>query len=131
MTSFSMRAYPIRVAGDSGPFHSEEISWEILEREGGHSTEIREYTSVTRKLRRVARFDPQVVREAISVNQPTVIVLNHLDYVDSRSTSTQLTPKAQRFVEWVEEQIEQDIDYLGLGPDSLLQRRGLLAHAAA
>src|ERR1700733_2776941 len=81
-----LRSFPIRVAGDSGPFGAPEITWQQIALEGGHQRPLVEYTSVTKKLRRVARFDSQIVREAIIANNPSMIVLNHLDYVDAAAS---------------------------------------------
>lgn len=115
-----IRAYPIRVAGNSGPL-PDEIDWATIQREGQHEHEMAEYTSVTGKLRRVARFDGEIVRRAIEVNRPDEIVLNHLDYVDAASTPEGfLTERAREFLTGVEAEIEAEISYVGLGPDSLL-----------
>lgn len=73
-----IRAFPIRVSGNSGPL-SNEIDWEILSSESGKN--LLERTSVTKAVRRVAYFDSDIVKQAIMVNQPTKIVMNHLDYI--------------------------------------------------
>jgi adenylosuccinate synthase len=114
-----LRAFPIRVAGNSGSFGAEEISWETIAREGGHHQSLAEFTSVTRKLRRVARFDPEIVRQAIACNQPSMVVLNHVDYVDAGCTDRELTQKAVDFVARVGEQIGRNIDLVGVGPNEL------------
>lgn len=56
-----VRTFPIRVGGPSGPF-AEEISWDEIARTSGAPQAFPEYTSVTGRLRRVARFDPEAVR---------------------------------------------------------------------
>lgn len=112
------RAFPIRVAGDSGPFGAPEIDWGTVAAEGGHAEALAEFTSVTGRLRRVARFDPQIVREAIRVNRPSAIVLNHVDYLDANSDGA-LTEKTSRFVAGVAEDIGRAPDYVGLAPDHL------------
>jgi len=111
-----LRSFPIRVAGASGPFDAEEIDWETIAREGGLTEPPRELTSVTRRLRRVARFDPGIVRKAIEVNNPSRIVLNHLDHVDARCASGRITDRARDFVERTEAEIGRRIDLLGFGP---------------
>jgi adenylosuccinate synthase len=126
-----LRAFPIRVAGNSGPFHAEELTWEQLTKEGGHTEPLHERTSVTGKTRRVARFDPGVVRQAIAVNRPTTVVLNHVDYVDTTSTASSLSPRAVGFVGWVESEIGTRVDLIGLGPDVLLPRGAALGRVAA
>lgn len=88
-----IRAFPIRVGGDSGPLPY-EIDWETVTREGCHQTPIIEYTSVTGKVRRVGRFDADVVQRAITINNPTKIFLNHVDYfankIDSKAAKMQV-----------------------------------------
>lgn len=125
-----LRAFPIRVAGDSGPFAAEEIDWATIASEGGHSEELTEHTSVTQRPRRVARFDPEIVRRAILVNRPSTIVLNHVDHVDAGARIGALTARSRSFVAEVAEQIERPIDFVGLGPDSLLPAGSGLAIAA-
>lgn len=115
-----VRAFPIRVAGDSGPFGAPEIDWGTIAAEGGHSEALAEFTSVTGRLRRVARFDPVIVQEAIRANQPSSIVLNHVDYVDAAAEGA-LTEKTSRFVARIADQVGRAPDFIGLAPDGLLQ----------
>ena len=111
----TIRAFPIRVAGNSGPLVP-EIDWETVTAEGKHHQLIQERTSVTKRVRRVSRFSPEVVRKAIEANKPTRIVLNHLDYIYSSSLRNH--EKAIRiFVSKVEMSIKASIGYLGFGPD--------------
>lgn len=117
-----IRAFPIRVAGDSGLLPN-EIDWDIVTREAGDDTPIIEYTSVTKKVRRVARFDAAIVREAIESNAPTTIVLNHLDYVDPTCRGANLlSDKLETMVVEIEEQIDRGINWIGLGPAELIKR---------
>lgn len=116
-----IRAFPIRVAGDSGPLPS-EVNWETVTKESGSTTPIVERTSVTGKIRRVGRFDPAIVRAAIEANAPTQIALNHLDYIDASTEKTRLlTEEAARFVACVELGIGCSIDFYGFGAASLVQ----------
>ena len=91
------------MAGDSGRARPDVLGQ--IAAEAGITEDIRELTTVTAKLRRVGRFDPGVVRRAILANQPTRIVLNHLDYVDPLVRDGTLTAKARAFVEMVEKGI--------------------------
>lgn len=116
-----LRAHPIRVAGASGPFGSDEMSWQDIATEGGHSTHLEEFTSVTGRLRRVARFDPELVRQAIAVNRPSLIVLNHLDYLDAKATEARPGARATHFIRSAAAGIGQPIDYAGFGPSSLVE----------
>lgn len=117
-----IRAFPIRVSGaQAGPL-PDEIDWATVTRESGYPIPVSEETTVTRKIRRVARFSAEIVRAAIQSNNPTHVVLNHLDYVDYLvSRSTLLTQRARQFVELVEKQIGRKIDLVGVGPDRLAE----------
>jgi adenylosuccinate synthase len=116
-----LRAFPIRVGGNSGPLPN-EIEWDKVTRESGNQIPVVEHTSVTKTVRRVARFDPDIVRKAIMVNNPTRIVLNHLDHIDVLcGKGRELTEKASAFVANVEFLIERRIDYLGLQLREVLQ----------
>lgn len=125
-----LRAFPIRVAGDSGPFGAPEIDWGTVAAEGGHEQALAEFTSVTGRLRRVARFDPVLVRKAMRVNRPTSVVLNHVDYIDA-AVGEEPTELAWAFVRGISAEIERPIDFLGLGPDTLVDCRVLRKSLAA
>lgn len=94
----TIRTFPIRVEGNSGELKN-ELGWERLK-------QIPEFTSVTKKVRRVAEFDAEIVLRAIMSNRPTKIVLNHLDYIEKEKRST--------FIKEIEQSINQKIDYIGL-----------------
>jgi len=117
-----LRSFPIRVAGHSGPFDAEEIDWETIAREAELASAPEELTSVTRRTRRVARFESTVVIKALEANRPTRIVLNHLDHVDAACRQGDITPKATEFLTEVAAAIGREIDYVGVGPqpDDLL-----------
>jgi adenylosuccinate synthase len=124
-----IRSYPIRVAGNSGPL-AHEVDWDTVASEGGAERELREFTSVTGLERRVGRFDPEVVRQAITVNNPSLIVLNHVDYVDARAGETgEMTQKAWDFVDYVSRSIGAPVGRVGLGPTAMVScdRRYALA----
>jgi adenylosuccinate synthase len=126
-----IRAFPIRVPGDSGPLPG-ETSWEVVAEEGGHTEPFVEYTSVTKSIRRVARFDAAVVKAAIEANNPTRIVLNHLDYTDAACVNARaLTTKSIDYLKGVEDAIGRKVDFVGLGPDSLLEVRHQLLRLRA
>lgn len=124
-----IRAFPIRVGGDSGPL-TNEIDWPTLAREANLPANFVELTTATKRVRRVARFDPDVVRKAIVSNWPHRVVLNHVDYVDPDAMKMGLSQKARHFVESVESEIERKVDLVGLGPDTLIPFRSTLLSAA-
>lgn len=112
-----IRAFPIRVAGDSGPLKN-ELSWDDITTEGNHPVPIYEYTTVTKKLRRVGRFDPEIVKRAISINQPTKIFLNHVDYLGN--AVCQSKNSLLKFAKTIEKQICHEIVYCGTSPKNII-----------
>jgi adenylosuccinate synthase len=113
------RTFPIRVAGvQAGPLE-QETDWEILQRESGYPSPIREYTSVTGKLRRVARFDWDMAQRTVVLNRPTRIAVmgfDYLDYADYKKTKFgDLGAKSLAFATRFEAQIGK-ISYVGTGP---------------
>lgn len=112
-----LRTYPIRVGGNSGPLPN-EINWEMVT-ERAHFN-VKEYTSVTKRLRRVAEFDADIVKRAISVNRPLTVVLNFLDYIyDEEIDDEGFGPNRIAKIEEIEQLIGKHINYVGFGPDNL------------
>lgn len=112
-----IRAFPIRVPGNSGPL-ANETTWEAIAREGDFPDTFCELTSVTRAKRRVAHFDADLVRASVRVNRPTSIYLNHLDYADRVASATKsVTGRARTLVESISRSIGGCINYVGLGPE--------------
>jgi len=75
-----LRTYPIRVGGNSGPLPN-EITWDTLSDRTGGYVSTPEITTVTKKVRRIAEFDDELVERAIDQCGPTAIALNFVDYV--------------------------------------------------
>jgi len=113
----TIRAFPIRVAGNSGPLEN-EIDWQTLTKEGGHEIPVEERTSVTKQIRRVARFSSDIVKKAIEINRPTRIALNHLDYF-SATIDLQQHNNVCFYVKSIENSIHYSIDLLGFGPKEI------------
>ncbi len=124
----AVRTYPIRVGGRSGPL-PQEISWEELRALSGYPHSISEYTTTTKRLRRVARFDWAVVDAAITANCPTHIAVHGVDYLDySNKGVTEfdaLTLGARAFVSELEDRSGARVAFIGTGPDlvELVDRR--------
>lgn len=107
-----IRSYPIRVAGNSGPLPG-ETSWEAISASIDTQTELHEFTTVTKKLRRVGHFDASVVKAAIDCNNPTMIVLNHLDYVGLEADLGDTESKLSEFIREASDAIRFPITYFG------------------
>ncbi len=118
-----IRAFPIRVAGNSGELPN-EITWDELGKEAGYEMPFVELTSVTQKPRRVARFCPKVVKKAIQINKPTRIVLNHVDYCSPTIVSNVVKSlELNKIVSSFEKQISYSIDFIGTGQEVLVTRK--------
>jgi adenylosuccinate synthase len=113
-----LRTFPIRVGGPSGPFAG-EITWEEVARISRAPKVFPEYTSVTKRLRRVARFDVEAVKTACRYNRPTslaVMGLDRLDYANTGVTElSKLTPKARDFVDDILMATGVPIEFVGTG----------------
>jgi adenylosuccinate synthase len=114
-----VRTFPIRVAGPSGPLR-EEIDWETVSRESKSPTPIIEYTTVTKRVRRVGRFDAEVVRRAIIANAPTALALMQVDYLDysdrGRTSFSDLSFAARKWIQQTENAIGEQFGILSTGP---------------
>lgn len=116
-----LRAYPIRVAGNSGPLKG-ETSWAEIAKAAGLPDDYHELTTATRKIRRVGTFDPELVQRAIEANNPTRIVLNHFDYVDGTVREGVFRVRALEFLRSVESSVGRSMSWIGTGPATLLDR---------
>jgi adenylosuccinate synthase len=116
-----LRAYPIRVAGDSGELMG-ETTWAKIAKTAGLPEGYCEHTTVTKKVRRVGKFDAKLVKRAIEVNNPTRIVLNHFDYVHHAVRDHVFHMRALAFLNRAETDIDREIDWIGTGPDRFVRR---------
>lgn len=113
-----VRTFPIRVGGPSGPF-ADEISWDEIATISGAPNVFPEYTSVTKRLRRVARFDIEAVKLACQYNRPTSIAVMGLDRIEFSNTGVNavhdLTAKARAFLENLEHATGIPVEFVGTG----------------
>lgn len=121
-----LRSFPIRVAGQSSGPLPNETSWAAIAENVGRSDDISEFTTVTKKLRRVGAFDFEQVRAAITVNNPSKIVMNHLDYVGCRSDLYLPDSALTKFIRNFEKKLEHRIDLLGFSELNLNKRPQVL-----
>ena len=119
------RAFPIRVAGNSGPFDndSEEITWQKLAKMAGAKNPITEKTSVTGKTRRVATFSWDGFLKACQINRPTEIALTFADYLDwSVRESENTSKKVDNFIKSLEETSGVPVTLIKTGSESIIDR---------
>jgi adenylosuccinate synthase len=113
------RAFPIRVAGNSGPMKG-ETSWEDLGLP-------KEHTTVTGKVRRVGEWDPDLVKQAVEANGGAncVVALTMVDQkfpqVAKATNARQISPEVMQFVRQVEEECGTRVGFLGTSPTTLVR----------
>lgn len=109
------RSYPIRVKNpdtegeSSGPM-SQELTYEMLsERSGVSMDELlhTETSSVSKRQRRIAEFDWDLLRRSVELNGGTDIALTFADYITVENQKAQrydqLSPETIRFIDEVEQ----------------------------
>lgn len=116
----TLRVYPIRVAGNSGPMRG-ETTWEKLDLP-------QELTTVTGKVRRVAHWDSALARAAVLANGGHPVVGVALTMLDQRfkELSEQTGPlhkdghpKAWEFVRNIEHEVGASVRLVGTGPQTM------------
>jgi adenylosuccinate synthase len=134
-----LRTFPIRVGGTSGPFEN-ETSWQEIQTISGAPEVVPEFTSVTKRLRRVARFDIEAVKQACAYNRPTALAVMGLDRLDHRNAGVtgvnDLSSIAHEFIRNIElaTGVQVEIAGTGFGTFEVVQnlaeaRRRHLTHA--
>lgn len=127
-----MRAHPIRVAGTSGPMPAER-TWEEIGRLGGIPTDEiekikqQEFTTVTKKLRRVSLCDSREVAMSVHINGCTAIVVNFVQYLDWEAHGCDdwecLPRTVVAFVERIEKDTGVRVLAVGTGRESTAWRK--------
>jgi len=114
-----IRTFPIRVGGNSGDLPN-EIDWETVRKESGYPHEIKELTSVTGRVRRVARLDIGLVKKAVQINRPTFIALMGVDYLDFKNRGVRslesLSSRTHDFITSLERETGILVSLIGTGP---------------
>ena len=120
--ALTLRTFPIRVGGNSGPLPL-ETTWQEIARDCGAPVDITEHTTVTGRPRRVAEFHDEIVLRAIRANRPDLVFLNHVDYFDYLiHDKHNLTPRAAHRISQLESRLDLTIDYIGTGSNHIIDR---------
>jgi adenylosuccinate synthase len=127
-----IRTNPIRVAGNSGPFHAGETTWEALREEYGSHIPV-EQTTVTKKTRRVGLWDGELAFDAVKANGgpngAVHVALTFFDYQhpEFRDVTIAGGPPWERDsiddLQWYEHEVGQAIELVGTGADSVVDLR--------
>lgn len=113
------RTYPIRVAGNSGPFgdDSEEITWKEITKRAGAPRKIIEKTSVTGKIRRIGTFSKKEFLRSCQVNRPTCIALTFADYLDwSIHNQDRISEPVEEFMLMIKKLSGVPVPFIKTGP---------------
>ena len=116
----------VRVAGNSGPM-ANETTWDAIGAALGVTDDLTEFTTVTRKVRRVGEFDLAPVKAAFQANHPTRLVLNHLDHLGSPEDLDTPGTRVRELVDRIEIGLGQRVAWLGFSPTSVREWRRLAA----
>lgn len=120
-----LRTYPIRVAGNSGDMKN-ELDWDTLNQRNRNITT--EYTTVTKKVRRVAEWDSDLARAAIVANgglgEHLSLCLMFADYLDETIYEIEDpklldAPVLAKFAA-IEAELGQGCDIYGTSPSTVI-----------
>ena len=115
------RPYPIRVAGDSGPTGSKELTWADVERRAGvPEGTFKEITTVTKRIRRVFEFAYEQFHLMCMINRPTALAVCFADYLAAQDKGVsewdKLSKATRDFVEHIEGEYKVPIKWISTGP---------------
>lgn len=123
-----IRPYPIRISNKtnigediySGDYaDSKEITWEEIKNRCGCDIDLEEYTTVTKKVRRVFEMNWERLKYNVMINRPTQIVLNFAQYIDWKAykcTDYNLLPeKVIDFINKIERETNTPVTLIGTG----------------
>ena len=124
-----IRPYPIRVNnrdGSSGPYPSEEITWEEVRERCGAPMDITEITTTTKLTRRVFEFAWERIRTMVSVCRPDGFCVNFLNYLNWNdldvTSADKLSKESTAFIKKLEYETGVPVMYggTGAGHDSMV-----------
>lgn len=123
-----IRPYPIRISNKtnigediySGDYAgSTEITWNDVKDRCGCNIDLEEYTTVTKKIRRVFEMNWDRLKYNVIINQPTQIVLNFAQYIDWNAyrcnSYDELPIKVKDFIKKIEKTTNTPVTMIGTG----------------
>jgi adenylosuccinate synthase len=115
-----MRTYPIRVGGNSGPTDSEELSWKEITCRSGSDIPLIEYTTVTKRVRRVFEQNFGLLIRAVLLNRPRQIALTFIDYINAKDRGKtkykDLSKQSKEYIEEIEKILNVPVTLISTGP---------------
>ena len=123
-----IRPYPIRISNKtnigmeiySGDYAgSKEITWEEVQKRCNANIDLEEYTTVTKKVRRVFEMNWDRLKYNVMINNPTQIALNFAQYIDWESYKCteyeKLPQKVKDFIHKIEDVTNVPVTLVGTG----------------
>ena len=123
-----IRPYPIRISNKtdigidiySGDYAgSKELSWEEIKERCNANIDLQEYTTVTKKVRRVFEMNWNRLKYNVMINKPTQIALNFVQYIDWKAYRcndyNNLPIKVKDFIHKIEEITNVPVTLIGTG----------------
>ena len=123
-----IRPYPIRISNKtnigvdiySGDYDgSKELTWEEIRNRCNSKIDLQEYTTVTKKVRRVFEMNWDRLKYNVMINNPTQIVLNFAQYIDwgayRCNNYDNLPLKVKEFINRIEKETNTPVTMIGTG----------------
>ena len=123
-----IRPYPIRISNStdigeniySGDYAgSKEISWDEIRKRCKADVELKEYTTVTKKVRRVFEMNFERLKYNVMINNPTQIALNFSQYIDYNAyrcnSYSNLPEEVKEFIQKIETITNVPVTLIGTG----------------
>lgn len=123
-----IRPYPIRISNEtniginvySGDYAgSKEITWQEIKQRCNCNIDLKEYTTVTKKVRRVFEMNWNRLKYNVMINNPTQIVLNFAQYIDWKAYKchnyNELPQKVKDFIKKIEKITNTPVTMIGTG----------------
>jgi adenylosuccinate synthase len=112
-----LRTFPIRVGGNSGPLPNESTWEDLADTYGEHIKP--EMTTVTKKVRRVGKWNAAEVQDTIRKTKPNRIFLQFMDYLIPEGDVYKLANAA---AEYEQDCLGVPITNLGIGPHQIIPK---------
>jgi len=119
-----IRPYPIRVnnrTGTSGPYPSEEITWDVVRGRCGAPHDITEMTTTTKLKRRVFEFSMEQIKRMVRICDPDYLCLQFGNYIDwniyGESNIQDVSSEVAHFIKDLIIKTGRRVAYIGTGPD--------------
>jgi adenylosuccinate synthase len=117
------RTMPIRVGGNSGDLRY-EVSWKQLKKESNGYISEPERTTVTNRIRRIARWDADRNLQTVMETRPTEMAIAFLDYMfpgiaeirPSKCTDSYVRKTAWNWLIQQEQKLYTKLTYISTGP---------------